>query len=91
MTTPSRQLPRIGTREKSLQVAHDPGLALIPGLVLILPAINIATVVVKVDGKGARAGHAHRIVPDIVAGKHQGWQIKGQKCFVNFTVSLTLV
>lgn len=71
-----------------MKVAHDPGLALVPGLVLILPAINIATVVMKVD---VRAGHAHRILPDIVAGKHQGGQIKRGKCFVKVTVSLTLV
>lgn len=76
-TTPSRQHPRIVTREKSMKVAHDPGLALVPGLILILPAINIATVVMKLDVSSTRAGHAHRILPDIVAGKHQGGQIKG--------------
>lgn len=74
-----------------MKVAHDPGLALVPGLVLILPAINIATVVMKVDVGSTGAAHAHRILPDIVAGKHQGGQIKRGKCFVNFTVSLTWV
>lgn len=74
-----------------MKVAHDRGLALVPGLVLILPAINIATVVMKVDISSTGAGHAHRIFPDMVAGKHQGGQIKRVKCFVNVMVSLTLV
>lgn len=59
-----------------MTVAHDPGLALVPGLVLILPAVNVATVVMKVGVSSTRAGHAHRILPDMVAGKHQGGQIK---------------
>lgn len=63
-----------------MTVAPDPGLALVPGLVLILPAVNVATVVMKVGVSSTRAAHARRILPDMVAGKHQGGQIKRGVC-----------
>lgn len=67
----SSLLPWIVDNEKSPKVTRVPGHTLIPGPFLIHPAITVATMVLKGDMRGAGAGHAHHILPDIVTGKHR--------------------
>lgn len=90
--TPSHPLPSINASRRSLKVARDPSLALIPGLALIRPAPTIAAVALRIDVRHTGAGHAHHILPDMLAGKHQDRQIKRDtNSVLLITVSLTLV